>query len=272
MDAKDPSTLEEARDAGRGRRDCPVGWLRRANDLTEKRLPRHTEEKWTPERAETSQPSQELEIVRVGFSESDSGIDHDPFHRNAGRDRRVEPEGELVPHLFDYIPIAGVILHRCGCTTHVHQDQASAPTRHHRSHRGVAECRNVVDDIRADVQRRPCHGRPSGVDGDRYGELPPQLRYDGNDAVRFLVSVHGNRPRTRRFAPDVDHGRALFDHLHGAFDRVRREKVSSTVAEGVGRDVQNAHENRGRQVDRAPAVDPHRCGDPAAPFEICSPA
>ena len=60
--------------------------------------------------------------------------------------------------------------------------------------------------------------------------------------------------RPRRFAPDVDEVGALGFHPHGVLDRGERVDAGRRLREGVGRDVEDAHDQRARTEVQDAAV------------------
>ena len=67
---------------------------------------RNTDEKWTTEGREGFQPRKEREIVRGGFSKTDSWIEGDAHRVEAGRYRPLKGVSKKFPDLGDDIIVA----------------------------------------------------------------------------------------------------------------------------------------------------------------------
>ena len=104
--------------------------------------------------------------------------------------------------------------------------------------------RHVVDDLGAGMDRVTGHQRLRGVDGDRQVGLPAQRADHRHHAAKFLLHVDRLGVGPGAFAADVEDVGALGGQpqavLHG---RVGVEAVAA-VGEAVGRDVDDAHQQR----------------------------
>ena len=155
----------------------------------------------------------------------------------------------------------------------------------HENHAGVAawaqtrghlripqKSADVVDDLRAGRQGRARGCGFVGVDGkDRVGPRAQDSFKHGKQAGLLFASADGGRigrcgkiagARTGPGAlrAQVEDVGAFVEQLHGAgHGRLSVEK-RTTIAEGVGGDVDHAHDQRPRaQLDRARAQLPGRC-------------
>ena len=92
------------------------------------------------------------------------------------------------------------------------------------------------------------------------GKFGGEARDDGQDAAQFFVGGQGafvaEGRRAGAFAADVQDVRAGLGQRVGVADRRVRAGVQAAVGEGVGRDVEDAHD-QGAPPQRLPPV--RRC-------------
>ena len=133
-------------------------------------------------------------------------------------------------------------LHGLRLTLHVHEDHPGAGLPDHGEHLRVPGPRDVVHDQRTGIEGGPGHGRLPRVDRDGNGDLRGERLDHGGDAVPLLLGRDRIRSRTGRLAADVDEVGALVDHLDPTDHGSAVIEVQPPVGEGVGRDVQDAHD------------------------------
>ena len=123
--------------------------------------------------------------------------------------------------------------------------QTYAPrVRDHARQLGVAAERgDVVDELRAELERAPRDRRLRGVDRDREPREGLEHRLDARE---LLLRAHRFRAGARRLAADVHERRALLGSRRPCDDGVGGRREAAAVGETVGRDVQHAHHRRPR--------------------------
>ena len=117
----------------------------------------------------------------------------------------------------------------------------------------AAESGDVVDELRAELERAARDLGLRGVDRDRRAV---QRLEDGHDAAQLLVDGDALGAGPRRLAADVEDRSALVEHPPARCGGSRRLEVDAAVREGVGRDVDDAHHGRPREsfLDRRTLV------------------
>jgi hypothetical protein len=118
-------------------------------------------------------------------------------------------------------------LHGLRLAEHMHDaDPARAvPDRLERAR--ATQAPDVVDHIRAGVQRSAHHRGFVGVDGKRHTRRPQ--RFDHRDhALELFVQRDGRRARAGRLAANIDHVGAVANHLGGLCERrVARDETAA---------------------------------------------
>src|SRR5699024_1637956 len=71
-----------------------------------------------------------------------------------------------------------------------------------------------------------------------------ELTDDGHDAAQLFVLIDADGPRPRRLASDIDDVGAGVDEFEAVGDGPVMVEIASAVGEGVGRDVEDAHDLR----------------------------
>ena len=115
----------------------------------------------------------------------------------------------------------------------------------------MAQGRDVVDHVRAGGERGFHHRRAAGVDADRRAHRHAVLDR-GDRALDLVAFPHRRRAGPRAFAADVDDRRAGLEHRRGVRLRLLGivEELAA-VGKAVGRDVEDAHDLRLVEPDRA---------------------
>src|SRR5690606_14383979 len=102
----------------------------------------------------------------------------------------------------------------------------------------------------------------------RSPDLCDERLYDGHHATQFLVPRHTLRSRTGGLAADVDDVGALRDQVEPVLDGLVRIEPGPAVGEGVGGDVDHAHDEaspwRGqtRHDGTGHVTQPYACSQP----------
>jgi len=110
---------------------------------------------------------------------------------------------------------------------------------------------NVVDDLRAGIDRGT--GDLSLGRIDRNGHVEPlrDCLDDGNNALYFFVGAHAGASGTRRLAANVENVGALADQPFSLFHRFIERGEPATIRETIRRDVEDRHDERPVEPDRA---------------------
>jgi len=131
----------------------------------------------------------------------------------------------------------------------VHQDGSAAKRGAGGGHALVPEmAADIVDDLDSSFDAELRGAGVEGVDGeDGIGSLSEDGFDDREDAGLLLFSGERSRVGPSGFAADVEDVRAFVEHLEGVGDGADRGVFGrvevATVGEGVGRNVEDAHED-----------------------------
>ena len=128
----------------------------------------------------------------------------------------------------------------------MHDDAAAIAFLGDAHHLGVGEAGHVVDDGGTQLDRQARDLRVARVDRDD-GTRVDQRANHGNHALALLVRRNCGEPGARRLTADVDDVRALVEHAKAPLDRSGGRGVGSAVREGIGRDIEHAHNARARE-------------------------
>ena len=130
----------------------------------------------------------------------------------------------------------------------VHQDGSAAELCAGGGHGGVPEvAADVVDDLGSGFDGVAGGGGVEGVDGeDGFGALLEERFDDGEDAGLFFAGGEGGGVGAGGFAADVEDIGAFVEHFDGLFEGAFRGVLGgvevAAVGEGVGCDVEDAHD------------------------------
>jgi hypothetical protein len=202
------------------------------------------------ELAEALEVREDRVVLVEAFAEAEAGVEDDFFLGDAGRDGRCEAFLEFSGD--EGYNFAEREFGECGpvlrATSGVHEDGAAVEFGAGRGHGGVPEvAANVVDDLGAGFDGEACGGRVVGVDGeDGGGALFEDGFDDREDAGLFFFGREGDGVRPRGFAAEVEDVGAFVEHAEGAgesaFGSMGGGVEETAVGEGVGRDVEDAHD------------------------------
>ncbi len=193
--------------------------------------------------AQFAQVADEGEVVLGGFAEADAGVQADALRVDAIPLGLCYAPGEEVAHFGDNVLIMRGLLHGGGGALHVHEDNAAGLLGAEGSHAGICQAADVVHDVGACLQCGCGDGGVAGVDGDAGGGVAlPEGGNDGEDAAQLFVLCHRGGAGAGGFAADVDDVCALVQHALGVLQCGGGGAVLPAVGEGVGGDVEYAHD------------------------------
>jgi hypothetical protein len=193
---------------------------------------------------------EERVVFVEAFAEAEAGVEDDPVAWDAGGGGGFETFGQArEDEREDLVRCEGrergPVL---WAASRVHQDGAAVELRAGRGHLGVPEmAADVVDDLCSGLDSAAGGACVKGVDGEDGVGLVFEDGFDGGeDAGLFLVGGERRGVGTGGLAADVEDVCALVEHLcclcKGAFGRVGGRVEEAAVGEGVGCDVEDAHD------------------------------
>ena len=215
---------------------------RRVKHLADERFTRRPDDDRMPQRDKRLEMAQQCEIVCDCFAKTQTRIDENLVAANPYRFRLCERLTEKVEQFMDDIAIARTMLHRLRSATHVHQDDRHAVLRNHRGHTRIPAKRGDIIHHRGPrVNSGLCDVGFRSIDGQRNGYPLRQRGDDRHDAAALLVGRNRSRTRARRLAADIDQARSGTHHLLGMAHGVIGITISASIAEGIRRDIEDAH-------------------------------
>jgi hypothetical protein len=151
-------------------------------------------------------------------------------------------------------------VHAAAVTAPVHHDVRHAEPGDGPVHQRIGQsAADVVDDAGAGAHRCSRRVGSHGVDADRHARGGEGLD-DGDDARQLLVRWHALRSGAGGLAAHVDEVGSLRVHLEAVGHRPVTVEEEPAVGEGVGGDVEDAHDERAiqaREAGRQPLGPPH---------------
>jgi hypothetical protein len=138
----------------------------------------------------------------------------------------------------------------------VHQHQPRPHLRHHVRHRRIAQPGDVVDHLRPCIQRRARDLGFARIHRDGQVKLTAHRLDDGKDALHLLVRIDLGGAGAGALAADVEQVGAGGGELLGAREGRPRAAEPAPVAEAVRRHVQDAHDQRAIERQRATGEEP----------------
>ena len=258
MDPQDVGPTRPQQRSERDGRARPV--LGQARDFSEKRFARNADDQRTIFNLQTREIGEQLEVVRDRFSKPDSGIERDAHGINAS-DGPVQIAVEKTATSATTSLYVGLSCIVCGvpcmCIAHYGRAGFHGKRNHDWIARGavtslmisapasIAACATPVLDVSIEIWSRD--GRRDVSD----------YREDS-----FYLFVRRDRPRARagRFAANINDRGAVAGHFDAVSNRrLGREKFTA-IGKGIGRHVENAHEQRAfGQVDDVSIDSPVGC-------------
>ena len=168
-----------------------------------------------------------------------------PARRRPPRPRRPARRGRRRPRRA--VGIVGLLLHRARRAAHVHQADAAGGVRRHRLERARrAQGADVVDDVGAEVERRPHDFGLGGVDRDRAAEAD-RLAQHRQHPRELGLEVDRIGPGPARFAAQVEDVGAFGEQPLAGGEGTGRSQGRVAVGERVGRQVDDRHHARLRR-------------------------
>ena len=153
-------------------------------------------------------------------------------------------------HLRHHVMILGILLHGARLALHVHEAHADAGRGRPFARAGRAQGVHVVDDASARPRPPPPSPRACWCRWRSPRREPAAMRsITGTTRSRSTAASTRERAGARGLAAHVDDGCALGDHLRGALDGRIDAGVAAAVGKGIGGHVQDAHDDRARQID-----------------------
>ena len=148
-------------------------------------------------------------------------------------------------NLGDDVAVAEVGLHGARLAAHVHEHDGGGVFGDEVEHPGRGARGDVVDDVRAGLEGRR---RDLGLRGVHRQHCIRQgaseFRDDWNNPAQFLEGIHRRGPRAGGLSAHIDDVGAAAEHLEAAADGCSGLEMAAAVGEGIGRAVEDAHNNR----------------------------
>ena len=193
--------------------------------------------------AEVGEVAEELQVVVEGFAEAEAGVEDDACGVDAGVGEDVQSAFEVGADFGDDILISGGLLHGGGGAAHVHDDEAGGGFGGELDHAGIAsEAGDVVDDVGSGGEGGAGDGGFHGVDGEEGAGLGADGADDGDDAADFFFGGDGFGAGAGGFATEVEDFGAFGEEVEGVFDGAAGIEEAAAVGEGVGGDIDDAHD------------------------------
>jgi hypothetical protein len=148
----------------------------------------------------------------------------------------------------------------------VHGDEFRAARRRELEHRAAGEAAHVVDEIRAERERAACVLGVIRVDAEARPEPAAAIRVD-RAAERFfepgpfLVCGERRGAGARGFCAEIDELRAGGMETRDALLDAFRRRQLAAVAEGIGREVHDAHPERQMPATLACDIEHGACAE-----------
>ncbi len=184
------------------------------------------------------------------FAEADTRVDHQTIFGNTGRQACLHTLEQEVAHFRNDVTIARIGLHRSRLTLHVHQTDGRLRLGSSLDCARLPQRTYVVDHAGAGANSSGHHGGFAGVDRERSLRAGCERLDDGHYAADFFFGIDTLRPRPRRLAADVDQAGALLDHAQRMRDGRFAVCEAAAIREGIGRDIEHAHDSGNGEVER----------------------
>ncbi len=191
------------------------------------------------------------------LGEAEAGIQDDHGRVHAGLGHHLDPPAQFLAHLGHHIPVDRPGIHAVAVAPPVHHDVRHTGRRDEPGHLGIGQApAHVVDQPGPRFQGPLGYLGPHRVHAHRDAR-GGQARDDRPDPAQFLVRGDALRARAGGFPAHVHDVGALGPEFQAMADPGLRAEPLTTVREGVGGDVHDAH-------DQAPSRvrEPRRAGCP----------
>ena len=186
---------------------------------------------------------EQLPILHAALREAQARVKNQVLRQHAGGQQALAQSGQLLDDLGDHAArVLRQAVHGLGGTAGVHQDvrhlQLGGGFNHFVAY---VQTGHVVDDVGTGGDGGAGGLRVHGVHADGGAHLRDCLD-DGQDAALFLLHADAHGTGAGGLTANVDNGGALGNHAGGVGDGVDGGVVLAAVAERVGGDVQDAHD------------------------------
>ena len=228
----------------------------------QRRLARPADEERHAEREELVLAREQLEVLRRRLAEADAGVDDDALAVDARPPRAASIRSRRnAATSRDDVVVDRFGLHRSRRAAHVHQADAAAPDARRRA-RARPASRSAAMSLTMSAPRSSATRMTSTlvVSIETGTPRPTAAASTGTDAGELVLERRPAARRPARLAADVEDVGAFGEHLLAAGDRLRRRQRRAAFGERVGRDVDDSHHARPREVDREAARPPDRAG------------
>ena len=212
-------------------------------DFTEKAFAGERHEDGAVCHAQRGKVADESQVVCRGFAEADAGVQAD-----AGRGDAVRPgQGNALfkegANLCHNIGIGGGKLHGLRGALHVHEDDATGVGGTEGAHFCGGQAGNVINNVCTRGEGSSRYGGVTGVYGDEgVGKFAADGGDDGGGAAFLQLRGDGGGTGASGLPADVDDVGSLVQHAPCMFNCGGYGIIGATVGEGVGGDVENAHD------------------------------
>ena len=233
----------------------------------EKRLARRADQqRHFDARRELRERGEQREVVIGRLGKTDARIGEQRVGAHAGVDCRVDPRAQLVADLAHDIVVVSFGAHRARRSAGVHHDQHGVGVGDDAQHVGIGgTAGHVVHDHRARLERRGRDGGLRGVDAHRDRGAGNQRAHDRKGAPELFIEVDGIGAGPGRLAPDIENGRPGSGQRQAVIHGRSGIGEAAAVGEGVGRDVDHAHERPPGKVGEGEAGHLRRLANAPAP-------
>ena len=187
----------------------------------------------------------------MGLGKAETRVDDDLLGGDPGGGELIQALGELgLDSGEDAVGVAGEAVHRVRVAPPVLADVDDAGLGDDAVHERVRQAPgDVVDDDGARLDDGPGGGGVEGVDADG-GARCRQLAHDVEHAGLLLLGAQPHGARAGGLAADVENVCALLDELQAVGDGRLGRGPAAAVGEGVGGDVDDAHDERAAATGR----------------------
>lgn len=196
--------------------------------------------------AQPVEAGHQRQVVPRVLGEAEAGIGDDTGRVDAAGDGALDGLAQFGDDLADDVRVEGAVVHVDALAAPVHDHERHPRLGDHRHHAGVgASAADVVDEAGPGGDGLFGHGGAHGVDADD-DALGGERADHGQHPAQFLGLVHPGGAGAGGLAADVDQVGSGGHQVEAVLDGGLRVEPLPAVGEGVGRDIDDAH-------DRTPA-------------------
>ena len=176
------------------------------------------------------------------LGEAQAGIEHDTIEVHAGLCQGGETIRKLRADLRDDIVVGREVFHDFAWTAPVHGDVGDIARRKPGQHVRIgAATAHVVDDDSTGRHAGRGNLRAHGVDAHLH-PVGDQGLHDGKHTITLLLDGDASGTGPSRLPADIDKVGPLRTQSTTALDGARRVGPAAPVGEGIGSDVEDAHD------------------------------